>query len=309
MKNDELLHKWINGTISNEELAIFKLRPEYESLVDLDKQTSQLSAPDFDETTMLGDILKKEKTVTPQPKETGRRVFLSTWIKYGVAASVLILASWFFFPRSSSDLVAYNLAKGERKEGTLPDQSTFILNAESRLTYDANNWANERTLKLSGEAFFEVQKGSTFKVITPNGTVQVLGTKFNVNSRKTTLEVICQSGKVAVLSTDGKKIDELNPTDAIRITNNQTSDKWQTQAAEKASWVDGISKFKKVPLANVLGELERQFDIEIQTNGVNVKEIISCNFQHKNLETALKTSLDPLNIKYTINGKTITLNQ
>ena len=307
MKNDELLHKWIDGSISSEELEIFKLRPEYESLVDLDKHTSQLSAPTFDEDSMLGDILKKEKIVA-SPKEPSRRVFLSNWVKYGIAASVLLLATWFFFPRSSS-LVSYDLAKGERKEGTLPDQSTFVLNADSKLLYDANDWENNRSLKLNGEAFFEVKKGSTFKVVTQNGTVQVLGTKFNVRSRKKTLEVLCQSGKVAVLDSKGKKIDELNPTDAIRITNDQLNEKWQTQATKKASWVNGISKFKTVPLNAVLEELERQYDITIDANGINVDEIISCNFQHDNIETALKTSLSPLGIEYRINGKIVILNQ
>ena len=42
MINDEQLHKWVNGELSEEELIAFKLRPEYDSLVELYKNTSSI---------------------------------------------------------------------------------------------------------------------------------------------------------------------------------------------------------------------------------------------------------------------------
>ena len=48
MTNDKLFHKWVNNTISEDELKIFKLRPEYDGLVDLYRQTENLSGPDID---------------------------------------------------------------------------------------------------------------------------------------------------------------------------------------------------------------------------------------------------------------------
>ena len=47
MKDDEILHKWVNGELSDEELKVFKLRPEYDSLVDLYKNTDNFLAPEF----------------------------------------------------------------------------------------------------------------------------------------------------------------------------------------------------------------------------------------------------------------------
>ena len=49
MINDEQLHKWVNGNLTNEELEVFKLRPEYDSLVELYENTEGLSVPNFDE--------------------------------------------------------------------------------------------------------------------------------------------------------------------------------------------------------------------------------------------------------------------
>lgn len=304
MLNDEQLHKWVNGNLTEEELEVFKLRPEYDSLVELYKFTEGLSAPNFNEEEMLVQILKEEK-IKPAP-EQGRRVFLSSWIKYGVAASVLLLAAWLFWPQSSQ--VKYDLAAGERTEAALPDGSKFVLNAESILTYNKDIWKKSRSLNLEGEAFFEVKKGAKFTVNTPQGLVGVLGTKFNVRARNNMLEVNCQSGKVVVTDKDGKVYGELIANDAIRVLENGTIESWQTSPATKASWVDGIFRFKNASLAVVLAELERQYGVKVDAKNVDSNVQISTSFQKGNLELALKTILLPLGISYEkLNNKNIVL--
>ncbi len=292
MINDEQLHKWVNGNLSEEELKVFKLRPEYDSLVELYKNTEGLSAPTFDEDKILSKVLETKKSIIPPKK--GRRIFLSSWVKYGVAASVLLLAAWLFWPQSS--MVKYNLAAGERVEATLPDGSTFVLNAESELTYDKEIWKTSRTLDLVGEAFFEVKKGSNFSVNTPKGSVTVLGTKFNVRSRNNTLEVNCQSGKVLVEDTKGNVLGELIANDALRFTEEGNIEKWQVPASEKASWVNGIFSFKNVSLAIVLEEVERQFKVKIDAGNIDSDVQVSTSFKKGDLDLALKTILTPLGI-------------
>jgi len=284
MLNDELLHKWINGSLSAEELEVFKTRPEYNSLLELHKNTDNLSTPAFDQETMLAEILKEKK--------------VETWVKYAAAASILLLATWFLWPKSQ--LVTYELAKGEEKEGVLPDESMFKLNGESTLAFDKGLWKKDRTLELNGEAFFSVKKGSKFTVKTPNGSVQVLGTQFNVWSREGVLEVKCQSGRVAVLSIDGKVLDELNPKDAIRVKKNAMTDKWELQNPENANWGAAISSYKNAKLSTVLNEMEQRYNIEINAEGIDLNELISCSFRYKDLDLALKTCLLPLGIKHTI---------
>lgn len=296
MKNDELFHKWVNKQLSEEELAEFKSRPDFESLSRIYKATDQFAAPTFDEEGMLKEILASKKE-SQKPQPTGRRRFLNTWIKYGVAASVLIFAGWYLSQWSGSTVV-YQLAKGEKTEGILPDGSTFILNAESSLSYNKNNWSKNRTIKLKGEAFFEVKRGHTFKVETPTGAVQVLGTKFNVRSRAETMEVRCHSGKVAVFSEDKKSEEILLVNEAVRFDLEGKSERWTFNAEGKASWISGISKFKKSTLEQILKELERQYNIQIDSESINTTEIISCNFPHNNLELALKAVLSPMEIKF-----------
>lgn len=294
MVNDEQLHKWVNGSLTEEELKVFKLRPEYDSLVELYENTEGLSAPNFDDEKMLAQILQEKKNKTLPEK--GRRVFLTSWMKYGVAASLLLIAAWLFWPQS--DAVKYELAAGERTEASLPDGSKFVLNAESELTYNKGVWGNTRTLNLAGEAFFEVKKGSKFTVNTPNGMVGVLGTKFNVRARNNTLEVNCKSGKVVVTDIDGNVFGELTANDAIRVSEDGTIESWKTSPAEKASWVNGIFSFKNVPLAVVLREVERQYEVKIDDSNIDSTAKVSTSFAKENIKISLKTILAPFSISY-----------
>lgn len=309
MTNDELLHKWINGDLSAEEEKIFQQRPEYESLTEVYRLTEHLEVPDFEEEAMLANILKTKKEVPPTKDEKGAKVVaFSTYLKYGIAAAIVVATTWFFL-LSPKDQPVQVIADKNKVEGTLPDQSTFVLNVGSQLSYHKNGWSEERSLNLTGEAFFKVEKGATFRVQTDNGSVQVLGTQFNVWSRDGVLEVYCKSGKVAVISTDEKVRKELHPTEVIRLNKDGNTEEWRTSATESQNWTEGISRFKNVPLARVLAELERQFDVQINSNNVDTSVLISCNFQHKNLNNALRTTLFPLDIPFKIEGRQVTLFQ
>lgn len=307
MTNDELLHKWVNQTIAPEELLIFQQRPEYGELVELYRQTEYLTAPAFDESGMLQNILKQQKSPLKVVR-TAKRVSMGNYIKYGLAASLLLIAGWFFFTQldASTTILA---ATGEQKEGMLPDESSYILNAESTLTFNAKNWSDHRVLDLFGEAFFNVKKGAQFLVKTTNGSVQVLGTQFNVWSREGVLEVKCKTGKVAILSNKGNTLQELLPNEVVRIKAGEIVETWTEDLAEIDSWVQGISKLRKVTVSTVLAELKRQFDIEIDNGNINTSTVISCNFQHNNLELALKTALSAAGIQYQIAGKRVFLSE
>lgn len=87
--------------------------------------------------------------------------------------------------------VEYATGYGETQQVILPDGSSVTLNANSMLTYAASQ---PRELWLQGEAYFSVQRmehhreqqeyGKQFVVHTDQLDVEVLGTAFNVNSRR-----------------------------------------------------------------------------------------------------------------------------
>jgi len=126
MIQDELLHKWINNTLSVEELAEFKERPEYEELVEVYQNTDGLAAPAFDANTMLKEILatpkkdsatetETESVTKVEVEEEAKVVGLSNWLKLAVAASVLVMLGFWgiisgVFSSSNANMVKYEVA-------------------------------------------------------------------------------------------------------------------------------------------------------------------------------------------------------
>lgn len=305
MKEDLLLHKWMQGTLTEEEQAQFQSRPEYESLRKIKENTDTWTPPPADLEAMLQNILATEKGDNPQSARVIS--FNRRWVMAGIAATVLILFSVFFWPAAQNP-TTYIAANGRGVlQGNLPDGSAFTLNAGSFLTVEEENWETKRAVALEGEAFFDVEKGNTFFVSTKNGIVTVLGTKFNVRDREETLEVTCQEGKVQVSNTVDELIRILTPGEGVRIKANGEIAEITIEDQQIPGWINGISTFRDVPLEVVLAELERQFQITFESGSRDLQTRLSCNFQHRDLELALQTSLTPLGIDYEVNGAVVKL--
>lgn len=306
MKNDELLHKWYNNTLSESELNIFKQRPEFDSLVTLKKNSDNLEGPEFDQELMLSDILnsskgtvehsdaKKDFTIS-QYKDGRSKFSIIKLIPFGIAASLLFLAGYFLFPKAN--IVNYEIANDQKVEGTLPDQSTFVLNGDSHLSYDKDKWEQSRDITLAGEAFFSVQKGSTFTVTTNRGTVQVLGTQFNVKARSDIFDVRCKEGKVAVNSNSNSLILTAGESALLQ------GDKKSILRTRE------LTKIKNATLETVLNEVSDRYDIDFETTGIDLTNMLSCNFQYKDLDLALKTTVTPLGITYLQSDNRISLSK
>jgi transmembrane sensor len=122
------------------------------------------------------------------------------------AAFIGILIVFVYYQGQPSErLIEYQTSYGEIKEVVLDDSSTVVLNANSSLRL-SDSWTSNSTREvfLKGEAFFNVKRTpdlKPFNVKTLDGvTVHVLGTEFNVNTRREKLSVYLQSGKVSVQS-------------------------------------------------------------------------------------------------------------
>ncbi len=87
---------------------------------------------------------------------------------------------------------------GQHSHILLRIMSHVRLNAQTTLSYKPLLWKFSRKVSLEGEAYFEVQKGKKFEVISTNGKTVVLGTSFNIYSRNNNYQVTCVTGKVRV---------------------------------------------------------------------------------------------------------------
>lgn len=298
MKNDEILHKWINNTITEEELTQFKLRPEYDSLVELYDHTRSLKPPKVDTDQVLNRILTSEKANVTQ-KSNNPIIRKVGWVKYAAAACMILIAGFFFMERGETEGV-YFTKVDESVEMQLPDGSYFALEEESRLQFDPQTFTTERNIFLDGAATFDVTQGSKFLVTTAQGTIEVLGTTFRVVASENKLEVACEEGKVLVSTITGNLSDVITKDQSITLENNVAL------VAKK----DNVTTLKNVTLKDALDVITEEFGALASSIDVDMSERVTCSFQHEDLEKALTTTLAPLGVKFKIvNENTIVLSK
>ena len=65
-------------------------------------------------------------------------------------------------------------------------------------------------------------------------------------------------------------------------------------------WKNGFSSFSNQPLYEVLEELALQYPVEFRTKGVDMNREFTGIFSHNSLESALKTTMEPMAVEYHI---------
>ena len=294
LSNDDFLAKWLNGDLSKEEL---KALQEKYNLDDLKKALREM-----DHMTPPASLTKEEAWARLQDKMVENNRTRETpviplfgkmrWIATAAAAVALIFVGYYFLKDSrtvistpdSSQIVHY-----------LPDSSRIILNADSRLTYQASDWETKRSLTLEGEAFFEVQKGETFTVRTAKGSVSVLGTRFNVYSRKHKSEVVCYEGKVRVIVKEESR--DLTAGMAAKFHDGDRLEVVSLVIPEKPDWSNGKFSFNEEKFDIVIEELERQYGVEVDYPE-KIRTYTGAFFEN-DLENALLLVCEPMGLTYT----------
>lgn len=153
---------------------------------------------------------------------------------------------------------------GKTYQLTLSDGSTIWLNADTRMAFPFAFNGNTREIKIEGEAFLQIAKDAKkpFLVHTSQGTVQVLGTSFNINSYDSTiLKVALVEGAVS-LKTGNKAVIIKPGTQAISEANKAI----QLQPFEEdevLSWREGKYYFTDATLKEISAVMPRWFGIEV----------------------------------------------
>ncbi len=286
-EKNTFLAKWLEGEISDAELKTLVSDSDYRSYLKLRKGlevSEQLN-------TSTADSFEKiqQRISNKQPKVTP---LYRNW-SIGIAASIVLLFG--LFSLFGDDNVSFETGFGNHKTLVLLDGSEVIMNSKSKITYNEEDWEANRVLTLEGEAYFKVEKGSIFTVNTTNGSVTVLGTEFNVNSNSDFFDVVCYEGKVSVKTNASEAI--LLPSNSIRKINGDPTKSSVTNLL-KPTWITGESTFKSVPLRYVILALEDQYHIKFDAEAIDDATIFTGSFPHNNLNIALKTVFETLDIKY-----------
>jgi transmembrane sensor len=221
-----------------------------------------------------------------------------SWINPRVAAVaatiVLLLAALFY---TNSDFIFYQVYTtefGMTKNIILEDGSEVTLSANSRLKVP-RSFQGDRQVWLKGEAFFAVAKTENkdrFMVKTDHVTVEVLGTKFNVNNRHQSTEVVLNEGSIRLTSnlSDANAPLLMQPGDYASLSQqNEVFVTKSVKPADYAAWQNGLLIFDETSLEEVAQKIEDFYGIEVVIdNDLLAKRAITGAVPNNDLGIVLK---------------------
>lgn len=219
---------------------------------------------------------------------------------------------------AEGDLV-YNTLKipyGKKFEVQLSDGTIVHLNSGTSLKYPVQFLRNKsREVYLTGEAYFEVSKDKAhpFTVKTPEVNVEVLGTKFNLDSYSDNMQtdVVLVEGKVSLYKNQKTKQNQTYLKPGYKGSKEKGQTQFKTEQVNTdyyTAWVKGGLVFKNASFDAIIKRLERQYNVTfINKNKTLGKEIFNARFDNEPIEVVLKYFSDSYAIDYNIDKDKITI--
>lgn len=282
----ELFEKFINNQCTTAELEqvlayirTAEVPPEFEVL--MRENLEQKMAANRKVAPELSGKLYRNIQSGISGKERSSKIknlsLVRKWWTVAATVSVLLLSGllYFYFSNIHAPTQVYSTNYGEKEQILLPDGSSVVLNANSKLTF-SSDWTDQsgekdfvREVWLEGEAFFEVKKLSTptrFLVHTDHLKVEVLGTQFDVNSRAKKTRVVLNEGKVKLLAQNQPEL-VMNPGELVEL--NKGGGDFQKKIVNPETyiaWRHNELVFEATPLIEIIDILEHNygFDVEVQ---------------------------------------------
>jgi ferric-dicitrate binding protein FerR (iron transport regulator) len=181
----------------------------------------------------------------------------------GLAVAGVLLV--ILLPDRNPALIEHETGRGQHTTVMLADSTQITLNHTSKLTIGGDAGVDGRTVALEGEAYFRVRRtGAPFIVTTDLGSVEVLGTEFNVRDRDGRLEVAVVSGSVRVTSGSSGEVVVLKAGELTRCTRRDGPEKpAPLRYAEYPGWLHGKILFDRATLGEACREIEDYFDVTV----------------------------------------------
>lgn len=212
--------------------------------------------------------------------------------------------------------VLYNtltIPPGGQYQVVLPDGTQVWLNSSSALSYPTEFSGNERRVKLTGEAYFEVAKNKDkpFYVEMNNTQIRVLGTHFDVsayaddNAITTTLlegsVQVSKNGKQALLKPGQQAVVD-NGADKIAVS------KVNTNTA--VAWKNGYFVFDDEDIATIMKKVSRWYNADVEYKASFDGQRFGGTFaRSKSIADLLKNLEQIGKVHFKITGRRITVMQ
>lgn len=210
-------------------------------------------------------------------------------------------------PTEVAQMIEVKTNPGMTTTVDLPDGTKVYLNSESSLTYPSFFSKDKRDVKLTGEAFFEVQKDPEHRFIVsgPHHTqIEVLGTSFNVEAfeRDSFISTTLVEGKVRFAYQKNQQPATVDMKPGQKLMYDTTSSQVkliQTSGETETAWKDGKIIFQATPLPEALRMLEKRFNVTFVLSNNRLRgEAFNGSFTNQRLERILEIFKISSNIKW-----------
>lgn len=190
------------------------------------------------------------------------------YLRYGLAAAVVCVFSVLGIQQG---LFNFNpdinvQTQASLQSLSLADGSSITLNMHTQFYTDFSS--QQRDVYLThGEAFFDVAKDSQrpFVIHTPQQTVKVVGTKFNVAADSQRLVVAVEQGRVELRNAEQNEPSAILSAGQLARFDGQTLTVQNTvDTDEVGSWRTGLLVFHNKPLDELVSDLSRYTGQDIQ---------------------------------------------
>lgn len=290
-----LNHPAQQTTIDEAASILLHLRVRYDDLTEASQQR-------------IGQLLAeaaREKLTDRPVRPLHRRGWLGvTWQMAASLTGIVLLAGGAFWYSRQPHEQRIHTSFGETRSVRLPDGSTVLLNGNSTLTF-TDRWADDdnqaRQVWIDGEGYFRVAKkrlatGALVKFVThtPTLDISVLGTQFNVNTRRGSTAVMLVEGRVR-LNRPGPagtgRITELKPG---QLASTQPDIDEVTVRAEKpqlhTAWTQHEFVFENTTLGDIARQLHDTYGLTVVLEDADLaNRRFTGNLTDQSVETLLTT--------------------
>ena len=233
------------------------------------------------------------------------------WVR---AAAILVLlagAGWMIYTLgvgNSGSVMAVNSGNSVLID-TLPDGSVVTMNKNSSITYNSKFNGDIRSVKLEGEAFFNVapDKEHPFIIDVNGATVTVVGTAFNVKN----------TGDKTVVTVESGIVDVAKNQNGVRLLPNEQATVLGTRDAPiKSNSTDNLYNYYKTktfvcnntPLSRLVDVLNEAYGVKIIIENEQMEyRTITTTFEQDSLQEIFSVLEKHYNIQASKEGDKIIL--
>lgn len=195
---------------------------------------------------------------------------------------------------------------------TLPDGSTVWLSAASNLEYPEEFSETNRTIHLSGEAFFDIKHDPDRPFIVNSGSIssRVLGTSFNIKAYRndSDIKVTLATGSLEVTVSDGEQRQILAPDQQVSYSKESgLSEARNVDASLANAWTRRELVFVRESFAAIAQTFERWYGVEFVFEDEALKdELFVYHFKELSLQNSMIILKELADFEYEIvEGQTV----